>query len=99
MSKARRRALREAGQTIAKVAERIRAAEFEINRLVGAEERLAGARRAYSATGAEAIEIADIAAKIAEAKRQRAEQMNAFDQTEARDRRRRDFAVACSAAR
>jgi hypothetical protein len=98
-SKARRRALREAGQTIAKVAERIRNTEFEINRLVGAEERLAGARRAYSATGAEAIEIADIAAKIAEAKRQRTDRMNAFDQAEARDRRRGEFAEARAAAR
>lgn len=93
-SKARRRALREAGQTIAKVAERIRATEFEINRLVSAEERLAGARRAYSATGAEAIEIADITDKIAEAKRRRTDQINAFDQAEARDRRRGEFAAA-----
>lgn len=93
-SKARRRALREAGQTIAKVAERIRATEFEINRLVSAEKRLAGARRAYSATGAEAIEIADITDKIAEAKRRRTDQINAFDQAEARDRRRGEFAAA-----
>lgn len=87
-SRARRRALLDAGRTRSKILAESAALQFEIVRLAGAEGRMQRMRDECVAASGAAMEIGQLLESIREAHARRASRLELFDSTDARGLRR-----------